>query len=104
MPVCAQIYAAAPEMKNHLSMLGSIGAGAMFSFCGMGGSWSGLTRLGDCLTVRLVLWNCQFKVCETYTRGNNLRRDVTWLGLASDELLPSLSTLTDNVGGIPRKS
>jgi len=32
------IYAAAPEMKNHLSMLGSIGAGAMFSFCGIGGS------------------------------------------------------------------
>jgi hypothetical protein len=75
----------------------------MVSFCGMGGSWSGLTRLGDCLTVRLVLWNSQFKVCETYTRGNNLRRDVTWLGLASNELLPSLSTLTDNVGGIPRK-
>lgn len=43
-------------MKNHLSMLGSMGAGARFSFCGIGGSWSGLTRLGDCLTVRLVLY------------------------------------------------
>lgn len=31
----------------------------------------------------------------------NLRRDVTWLGLASDELLPSLSTLADNISGVP---
>jgi len=28
------IYAAAPEMKNHLSILGSIGAGARFSLAG----------------------------------------------------------------------
>ena len=31
----------------------------------------------------------------------NLRRDITWLGLASDELLPSLSTLTDDISGVP---
>jgi hypothetical protein len=29
------LYEAAPEMKNHLSMLGSIGAGASSSFAGM---------------------------------------------------------------------
>jgi hypothetical protein len=46
---------AAPEMKNHLSMLASIGAGGRFSFCGIGGSCSGLTRLADCFTVRFVL-------------------------------------------------
>lgn len=42
-------------MKNHLSMLGSIGAGAKFSFCGIGGSWSVEMRLGDFETVRLVV-------------------------------------------------
>ena len=30
----------------------------------------------------------------------NLRRDITWLGLASDELLPGLSTLTDDISGV----
>jgi hypothetical protein len=44
-------------MKNHLSMLGSIGAGAKFSFGGIGGSCSGATRAGDLPTVRLVLKN-----------------------------------------------
>lgn len=37
-------------------MLGSILAGARFSFAGMLGRCSGLTRLGDCLTVMLVLF------------------------------------------------
>ena len=31
----------------------------------------------------------------------NSHRDIAWLGLASDELLPSLSTLTDNISGVP---
>jgi hypothetical protein len=31
----------------------------------------------------------------------DLRRNFTRVGLASDQLLPSLSTLTNNVGGIP---
>jgi hypothetical protein len=31
----------------------------------------------------------------------DLRRNLTRVGLASDQLLPSLSTLTNNVGGIP---
>jgi hypothetical protein len=31
----------------------------------------------------------------------NLRRDLTRIGLASDELLPSFSTLSDNIGGVP---
>jgi predicted membrane protein len=48
-------------MKNHLSMLGSIGAGARFSFGRMLGSWSGLTRLGECLTVILVLLISQYR-------------------------------------------
>jgi hypothetical protein len=43
-------------MKNHLSILGSIGAGARFSLDGIGGSWSGETRFGDCFTVRFVLF------------------------------------------------
>jgi hypothetical protein len=30
-----------------------------------------------------------------------LRRDITRVGLASDELVPSLSTLTDDVSGVP---
>jgi hypothetical protein len=32
--------------------------------------------------------------------GANLRGDLAWVGLASDELLPSLSTLTNDVGGV----
>ena len=42
-------------MKNHLSMLGSIGAAGKVSLGATGGSWSGVTKLGDFLTVRLVL-------------------------------------------------
>jgi hypothetical protein len=34
-PCAERVYAAAPEMKNHLSMLGSMGAGTRFSFCGI---------------------------------------------------------------------
>jgi len=86
-------------MKNHLSMLGSIGAGATFSFGGIGGSWSGETRFGDCLTVRLVLQHILesfYKVVCSHLRGN-----ITGVGLASDELLPRLSTLTDNISGVP---
>lgn len=51
-----QPYAAAPEMKNHLSMLGSMGAGARFSFWEIGGICSGEMRLGEFLTVRFVLY------------------------------------------------
>ena len=32
---------------------------------------------------------------------NNLQRNVTTLGLANDQSLPSLSTLTDNIHSIP---
>jgi hypothetical protein len=86
-------------MKNHLSMLGSIDAGATFSFGGIGGSWSGETRLGDCLTVRLVLQHILAKFLEEV--GSNIRRNITRVGLASDELLPSLSTLTNDISGVP---
>src|SRR6266536_2913527 len=85
MHFCSHVYAAAPEMKNHLSMLGSIGAGAMVSLWGMGGSWSGLTRLGDCLTVRLVLWNNQFEVCE------NARLEITYVEMSPGWDLPVMS-------------
>ncbi len=34
--------------------------------------------------------------------GRSLRGDVTGLGLASDELLPSLSALVDHVHGVPK--
>ena len=46
---------AAPEMKNHLSTEGSIGAGGRFSWSGMRGSWEGSMRAGEWPTVRLVL-------------------------------------------------
>lgn len=49
------IYAEAPLMKNHLSIEASIFSGGSSWLAGMGGSWSGETRLGDWLTVRLVL-------------------------------------------------
>jgi hypothetical protein len=48
---------AAPEMKNHLSTLPSIGAGCRFSCWGIGGSLDGSTRSADCGTVTLVLLN-----------------------------------------------
>jgi len=41
-------------MKNHLSMLGSIGAGEWFSPDGML-SWLGSVRSGECETVTLTL-------------------------------------------------
>jgi hypothetical protein len=86
-------------MKNHLSMLGSIGAGAMFSFCGIGGSCEGSRRLGECLTVTLVLQGGLEEFLNmTYL---NLRGNITRVGLASDELLPSLSTLTDDISSVP---
>ena len=87
-------------MKNHLSMLGSIGAGARVSLGGIGGSWSGLTRLGECLTVRLVLYHIRPDLYQIKFMFI-LRRNVTWLSFASDELLPSLSTLAYNISGVP---
>jgi hypothetical protein len=46
-------------MKNHLSMELSMGAGGSSWCWGMGGSWSGETRLTEWPTVRLVLSVCQ---------------------------------------------
>ena len=34
----------------------------------------------------------------------NLRRNVTWLGFASNKLLPSLSTLADDISGVSATS
>ena len=48
--------AEAPLMKNHLSIELSIFSGGRSWLAGSGGSWSGLTRLGEWETVRLVLW------------------------------------------------
>lgn len=42
-------------MKNHLSIEASIFSGGSSWLAGMGGSWSGATRLGEWLTVKLVL-------------------------------------------------
>jgi len=38
---------------------------------------------------------------EEKKNRRHIRRDITSRGLASDELLPSLSTLTDDIHGIP---
>jgi len=85
-------------MKNHLSMLGSIGAGAKFSFSGIAGLWSGLIRLGDCLTVRLVLSS----ISRVQNRGTcHSRGNTARIDLAGDQSLPSLRTLTDDIGGVP---
>jgi len=50
---------AAPEMKNHLSTEGSIGAAGVFSLAGIGGIWDGSTRWEECETVRFELQTCQ---------------------------------------------
>jgi hypothetical protein len=55
-------------MKNHLSIEASMGAGGSSWFWGRGGSWSGVTRLLEWLTVRLVL--CAFvSYCSLRKRG-----------------------------------
>lgn len=53
--VSPTVYAEAPLMKNHLSIELSIFSAGRFSLGGIGGSWSGLMRLGDWATARLVL-------------------------------------------------
>jgi hypothetical protein len=49
------VYAEAPLMKNHLSIEASIFSAGSSWLAGIGGSWSGETRAGEWLTVRLVL-------------------------------------------------
>ncbi len=92
-------------MKNHLSIEASILAGTRFSLAGRGGSCSGLTRLGEWPTVRLVLLRrLALGGCSVDCSGRgrpNLRRNVTGLSLAGDELLPSLGALVDDVHGVP---
>lgn len=48
-------YEEAPLMKNHLSMELSIFSAGRSWWAGIAGSWSGLMRLGEWATVRLVL-------------------------------------------------
>ena len=55
--VWCNIYIAAPEMKNHLSIVGSMGAGLRFSPAGMGGRADDSVRKGEVATVRLALGN-----------------------------------------------
>lgn len=49
------IYAEAPLMKNHLSMLLSIFSAGTSWWAGIAGSWSGVMRLGEWATVKLAL-------------------------------------------------
>lgn len=49
------VYAEAPLMKNHLSMELSIFSAGRSWWAGIAGSWSGLMRLGEWATVKLVL-------------------------------------------------
>lgn len=84
-------------MKNHLSMLGSIGAGAWFSPEGTL-SWEGSVRSCEWATEVLALRLHQWVYMST--EEVTLQSDVTLGGLARDEALPSLSTLADDVHGV----
>lgn len=84
-------------MKNHLSMELSILAGGSSWWAGRGGSCSTLTRWGECATVTLVL---HLSVRMNWTKGGSIRGDTTGVSLASDEAVPSLSALTDDVHGV----
>ncbi len=88
-------------MKNHLSMELSMGAGGSSWFWGRGGSWSGETRLAEWATVRLALCNVSGHVPpKSETEQENLRSDAAGGGLASNELLPGLVALTDDIHGV----
>ena len=64
-----------------------------------------MTRLGEWEAVRLVLEKDErsahvfMYVCP----GSYLRRDVTRLSLAGDQLLPGLGALADHVHGVARR-
>lgn len=71
-------------MKNHLSMLGSIGAGALLSPDGML-SWLGSTRSGELLTVVLVLYVVS---SEFQTRNST---DIAYREISPLLVLPVMS-------------
>lgn len=90
-------------MKNHLSTLPSIGAGARFSPLGMLESLLWSTRSGEfsLVTLALVEYVSTAKVNLLIFHGN-LQADIAAGALAGDELLPSVGALTDDLSGIPR--
>lgn len=90
-------YTAAPEIKNHLSYIPSIGAGRRSSCLLM--LWEpGSTRSAECGTVTLALYHRQpFHLNQELWC---IQRDPATLSLANDQSLPSLGTLTNNVCGI----
>lgn len=90
-------------MKNHLSTLPSIGAGGRFSPLGMLASWDCSTRSEEVSTVELALF--QLAGIRTHRQQNdkNLQVDVTLGGLSSNEVLPRLSALMDNVKSVPKE-
>jgi hypothetical protein len=93
-------------MKNHLSKLGSTGAGGRFSPLGRGGSWSGLTQPCEWLTVRFVLFEMSawpyagLTTQKVRDDGGTIQGNSTRVGFAGDQLLPRFSSFTDNIGGI----
>jgi len=86
-------------MKNHLSMLGSMGAGALLSPWGMSSLLASVRSL-ECETVVLALFILSALVGRFLDSAQNLQVDVTLVGLASDELLPGLGALSDDIHGV----
>ncbi len=75
-------------MKNHLSMEGSMGAAASSSFCLRGGSCSGETRVGEWLTVRLVLRVLSVEDALLWERGTESK---TYVAMPPGAVLPVMS-------------
>jgi hypothetical protein len=90
---------AAPEMKNHLSMLGSMGAGGWFSPGGTGGRAEDSVRKGDEATVRLALETISTRIWAD--RRGHIRSDGVSISAAMNEFLPGLLAFPNHVGGIP---
>jgi hypothetical protein len=86
-------------MKNHLSMLGSMGAGARFWPWGML-NLLGSARSGEWGTVTLALHPLAL---DNGLRviGADLQRNVTLGGLAGNEPLPRLGAFADDIRGVP---
>jgi hypothetical protein len=87
-------------MKNHLSMELSIFSGGRSWLGGRAGSWSEGMRLGECETAVLALVELVVLYNITKIADEFLHRDALGVGLASDQALPGLGALTDDVHGV----
>lgn len=85
-------------MKNHLSMLGSMGAGWWLSPLGTL-MVLGSTRSGELVMVVLVLQ--KISACDRNIPESNLQSNVALGGLAGNQAVPGLGALADDVHGVP---